>query len=540
MDILHANDYMMAQTHIRLFHRLFYKVSLFYATNVPRTLRRIIDRIMMVQTGVCIFLLLYVHQAFLSRSGTCLDSLVDTWPKDGIVRVQVNTTKTFYSLPLEQEILYEEERYIMEYSLHYSFLRMDDALRNNLSIPVTNFTVEKHDPCFGNLFSRFLLENLFGYDDVLMSSFKKVASNVSNKGFLRNVITGEHYRFIDMWINKLNYILSFVLMIVLTSVIAMLMRLCHHQLFKFFCKLLFALQQNQVLYPVWMPFPIASLLTMFLGLWGLETIMTELLDDPMVSFHLIAFVWMADNYYTICCHSYLSRKYFPRFFYLSSYLFYGFHSQFNGQFSGLALVTTFMTTQLCMVYFYHKYEIPIIELFITRTRREQQHANPLTVEAMVTSLVQLQQNGYVSLEPYIPTLERRVFDLSHYQHMLRSRWMVMWRHISRYHQVSRYLQLVGIEPLPPHEENNQYMMPEVVEDPDRSQDTTSEGTEDQDTTTSSDPYLDISPIHRQSSSSSLLGGLRRRETTLSEELANSQSVSEPELNVDNDNAEYYL
>ena len=116
----------------------------------------------------------------------------------------------------------------------------------------------------------------------------------------------------------------------------------------------------------------------------------------------------------------------------------------------------------------------------------------------------------------------------------------MWRHISRYHQVSRYLQLVGIEPLPPHVEDNQYMMPEVVEDPDRSQDTTSEGTEDQDTTTSSDPYLDISPIHRQSSSSSLLGGLRRRETTLSEELANSQSVSEPELNVDNDNAEYYL
>lgn len=539
MDILHANDYMMAQTHIRLFHRLFYKVSLFYATNVPRALRRIIDRIMMIQTGVCIFLLLYVHQAFLSRSGTCLDSLVDTWPKDGIVRVQVNTTKTFYSLPLDQEIQYEEEQYIMEYSLHYSFLRMDDTLRKNLSIPVTNFTVQKSDVCFGNLFSRFLLENLFGYDDVLMSSFKKVASNVSNKGFLRNVITGEHYRFIDMWINKLNYIFSFVLMVVLTSVIAMLMRLCHHQLFKFFCKLLFALQQNQVLYPVWMPFPIASLLTMFLGLWGLETIMTELLDDPMVSFHLIAFVWMADNYYTICCHSYLSRKYFPRFFYLSSYLFYGFHNQYNGQFSGLALVTTFMTTQLCMVYFYHKYEIPIIELFITRTRREQQHANPLTVEAMVTSLVQLQQTGYVSLEPYIPTLERRVFDLSHYQHMLRNRWMVLWRYVSRYQHVSRYLQLVGVEPPVGRDEaDNPHVMPEVVEDLDRSQDTTSEGTEDQDTTTSSDPYLDIS----QSERSIMGGGLRRRDTTLSEELAaySNVTVSELESNVDDNNAEYYL
>jgi hypothetical protein len=84
------------------------------------------------------------------------------------------------------------------------------------------------------------------------------------------------------------------------------------------------------------------------------------------------------------------------------------------------------------------------------------------------------------------------------------------------------------------------MMPAVDADPDRSQDTNSEGTEDQDTTTSSDPYLDVSPIHRQGSSSSVIGGLRRRETTLSEELANSQSVSELDPNLDDDNAEYYL
>lgn len=36
--------------------------------------------------------------------------------------------------------------------------------------------------CFGNFVSRFLLEHLFGYDDILMSSFKKIAANVSNKG----------------------------------------------------------------------------------------------------------------------------------------------------------------------------------------------------------------------------------------------------------------------------------------------------------------------------------------------------------------------
>ena len=109
------------------------------------------------------------------------------------------------------------EEYVMEYSLHYAFLRMDDVLRRNMSIPISNITLEKNNLCFGNFFSRLLLDNLFGYDDVLMSSFKKIAANVSNKGFLRNVVTGEHYRFIDMWLNKLNYVFSFILMIILVS-----------------------------------------------------------------------------------------------------------------------------------------------------------------------------------------------------------------------------------------------------------------------------------------------------------------------------------
>ena len=117
--------------------------------------------------------------------------------------------------------------------------------------------------------------------------------------------------------------------------------------------------------------------------------------------------------------------------------------------------------------------------------------------------------------------------------------MVLWRYVSRYQHVSRYLQLVGVDPPDRRDDvDNPHVMPEVVEDLDRSQDTTSEGTEDQDTTTSSDPYLDIS----QSERSSVGGGLRRRETTLSEELAANSNVTVTELesNVDDNNAEYYL
>ena len=134
------------------------------------------------------------------------------------------------------------------------------------------------------------------------------------------------------------------------------------------------------------------------------------------------------------CYRNINKDIICRFFYLSSYLFYAFHNQFNGQFSGLALVATFMTTQLCMVYFYHKYELPVIEFFVSRSRREQQDNNPLSVEALVTSLIQLQQNDYVSLEPYsspphvLPT--RSLLSRGTLHNLLRERYLITHTHIS--------------------------------------------------------------------------------------------------------------
>lgn len=38
------------------------------------------------------------------------------------------------------------------------------------------------DECFGDGFSRFLLDEFLGYDDILMSSVKALAENEENKG----------------------------------------------------------------------------------------------------------------------------------------------------------------------------------------------------------------------------------------------------------------------------------------------------------------------------------------------------------------------
>lgn len=38
------------------------------------------------------------------------------------------------------------------------------------------------DECFGDMLSRFLLEEFLGYDDILMSSVKSLAEQEDNKG----------------------------------------------------------------------------------------------------------------------------------------------------------------------------------------------------------------------------------------------------------------------------------------------------------------------------------------------------------------------
>lgn len=119
-----------------------------------------------------------------------------------------------------------DEQYIVEYSLEYGHLRLSPATRKRLQIPVRVVQLDPlNNKCFGDKFSKFLLKELLGlvfvfwiylfsflkfqlfclfnfyfsYDDLLMASVRVIAEQEENKGYLRNVITGEHYRFVSTW-----------------------------------------------------------------------------------------------------------------------------------------------------------------------------------------------------------------------------------------------------------------------------------------------------------------------------------------------------
>ncbi|XP_063225272.1 membralin [Bacillus rossius redtenbacheri] len=252
--------------------------------------------------------------------------------------------------------VWPDGEYIVEYSLEYGFLRLSPGTRQRLSIPVKIVTLDpSRDECFGDSFSRFVLEEFLGYDDLLMASIKMLAEQEDNKGYLRNVVTGEHYRFVNMWMARTSYLAAFFIMLIFTMSISMLLRYSHHQIFVFIVDLLQMLEYNLAI-----SFPAAPLLTVILALVGMEAIMSEFFNDTSTAFYIILIVWIADQYDAICCHTPVTKRHWLRFFYLYHFSFYAYHYRFNGQYSGLALITSWLFIQHSMLYFFHHYELPVI------------------------------------------------------------------------------------------------------------------------------------------------------------------------------------
>lgn len=149
------------------------------------------------------------------------------------------------------------------------------------------------------------------YDDLLMASVRAIAEKEDDKGYLRNVITGEHYRFVSIWwapwssypaafcvmllfvCTKYDYKMYFTIVlycILQTFSVSMLLRYSHHQIFvfigeygqsfkhyKYFTYLCAASTVDllQMLeYNVVARFPIAPLLTVILALVGEQRLST--------------------------------------------------------------------------------------------------------------------------------------------------------------------------------------------------------------------------------------------------------------------------
>lgn len=284
-------------------------------------------------------------------------------------------------LEMLSKAIWQEERYIVEYALEIGFLKLSPQTRARLNITVLLVTLDPtRDECFGDAFSKLLLEEFLGYDDILIASIKQLAEHEDNKGYVRNVVTGEHYRFVSMWMARTSYFAAAFVMIVFTISVSMLLRYSHHQIFVFIVDLLQMLETNAII-----AFPAAPLLTVILALVGMEAIMSEFFNDTTTAFYIILIVWIADQYDSICCHTATSKRHWLRFFFLYHFAFYAYHYRFNGQHSGLALVTSWLFIQHSMIYFFHHYELPAILQQAAQQQQVNLGRNAATQTATVRS-----------------------------------------------------------------------------------------------------------------------------------------------------------
>ncbi|KAI1290150.1 Membralin [Halotydeus destructor] len=435
------NQLMSVRT--RLFRVIFMKIALIYALAVPVKFRKAIEWSILGGAFLSLFVLTYLHIAFIRTPINCLEDYHSDWPTDGILRVEIITdpealaagrngrgriplnlvdhvnndeelledtevtnitmsTEILDSItlqpgtdlpppPLKEKLshvemftkaLWPNENHIVEYSLEYGFLRLSAKTRQRLNIPVKVVTLNpSKDACFGDHFSRFLLRSFLGYDDILMGSLKNLAEKQNNKGYVRNVISGEHYRFVNIWMTRTSYLAAAFIMLVFTLSISMLLRYSHHQVFVFVAELMQMLEFNGHL-----SFPFAPLLTVILALVGMEAIMSEFFNDTTTAFYVILIVWSADQYDAMCCHTSITKRHWLKFFYLYHFAFYAYDYRFNGQYSGLALLTSWLFIQHSMLYFFHHYELPhimsqttrvtVTETFRTRIPEPPETSNP--------------------------------------------------------------------------------------------------------------------------------------------------------------------
>nr|CAD2194362.1 unnamed protein product [Meloidogyne enterolobii] len=258
---------------------------------------------------------------------------------------------------------------LFEFSLHYGLLRLNSEMRQELGVNIMDVQLDiRKDKCLKDWRDKPLMRLLIGIDELVMSSVKQLSENQTERGYLRDLINGELYHFVNVGETSASrYLTALFVMLIFTFAISMLLRFSHDQIFVFIVDLFQMFEQNQPLI-----FPIAPLLTVILALVGMEAIMSEIFNDTTTAFYVILFVWMADQYDAIFCHSSIGRRYWLRFFYLYHFAFYAYQYHYNGVYSSLALLTSAAFTLHSMVYFFHHYELPYIiyqERLINAVRR---------------------------------------------------------------------------------------------------------------------------------------------------------------------------
>ncbi|XP_035509386.1 membralin [Morone saxatilis] len=85
----------------RLFHALFFKMAVTYARLFPPSFRRVFEFFVLLKALFVLFILAYIHIAFSRSPINCLEVVRERWPRDGILRVEIQRNSSRASVFLQ-------------------------------------------------------------------------------------------------------------------------------------------------------------------------------------------------------------------------------------------------------------------------------------------------------------------------------------------------------------------------------------------------------------------------------------------------------
>uniref|UniRef100_A0A7E4V4D9 Membralin n=1 Tax=Panagrellus redivivus TaxID=6233 RepID=A0A7E4V4D9_PANRE len=113
-----------------LFHVMLVKLALSYAQHTTARVRRVIEFLFLAVALCCLGGLVYVHVLIPAIPTNCLESIRDTWPKLGIIRVEV--VKSWDEYHVYQETLKRRKSNFTPFSLREILIQGPEALPSEL------------------------------------------------------------------------------------------------------------------------------------------------------------------------------------------------------------------------------------------------------------------------------------------------------------------------------------------------------------------------------------------------------------------------
>jgi hypothetical protein len=99
----------------RLFHVLFYRLSIMYARSCSKSYRRIFEFLSLLTALSSLAILSYLHIVFNRHPMNCLSEIQATWPRDGILRVEiVNNVTSDYGIKQSYEKEYSNDLFSVD------------------------------------------------------------------------------------------------------------------------------------------------------------------------------------------------------------------------------------------------------------------------------------------------------------------------------------------------------------------------------------------------------------------------------------------